>query len=312
MSYVATLISDKGITPSFVDEFETVLRTESATVLRPEMLSDSAGLGGTQAMDFYLDIDSSNITSLKQSLFDLSSKSYGVDIILQPADRESRRDKGLFVFDMDSTLIQQEVIDMIAAYVNVEAEVSKITASAMNGEIDFTESLRQRVALLAGAPADVFDSLKSQIKITPGAKELTRALKKKGVKMAVLSGGFIPLASWLKDQLGLDYAYANNLEVSEDGKTLVGKTYGRIINSTAKADLLKEIAEKENVDLSRVVAVGDGSNDLEMMGVAGYGIAWNAKPLVQQKAPSRLNTKSLQDILYILGYNDKEQKELIL
>jgi phosphoserine phosphatase len=311
MSYVATLISDKGLTPGFVDQFESVVRAEGATVLRPESLSDDAGLGGSKAMDFYLDVDPSSVGALKRSLFELSSNSYGVDIVVQSSSPESRSDKGLFVFDMDSTLIEQEVIDTIAAYVNVEAEVSRITAAAMNGEIDFTESLKRRVALLSGAPATVFESMKSQITFTPGAHELCRALKKKGVKLAVLSGGFIPLASWVKDQLGLDYAYANELQVSEDGKTLTGKTIGAIVNSQVKSHLLQEIAKTENIDLTRVVAVGDGSNDLEMMGVAGLGIAFNAKPIVQQKAPCRINTKSLLDILYILGYNEKQQQDLI-
>lgn len=181
----------------------------------------------------------------------------------------------------------------------------------MNGELNFNESLQKRVGLLKGIPATVFESLKPDIRFTPGAHSLCRALKKLGVKMAVLSGGFMPLALWVKGELGLDYAYANTLEVSEDGKELTGRTVGRVVNAEVKGELLQEIAAKENVTLEHVVAVGDGSNDLVMMSVAGFGVAFNAKPIVQKKAPSKINTPSLQTILYILGYNEAEQKALV-
>lgn len=181
----------------------------------------------------------------------------------------------------------------------------------MNGELNFNESLERRVALLKGIPATVFESLKPNIRFTPGAHSLCRALKKLGVKMAVLSGGFIPLALWVKGELGLDYAYANNLEISADGTELTGRTLGRVVNADVKAELLQEIAAKENVPLEQVVAVGDGSNDLVMMSVAGFGVAFNAKPVVQKKAPGKINDPSLQTILYILGYTEEQQKELV-
>lgn len=181
----------------------------------------------------------------------------------------------------------------------------------MNGEINFSESLQQRVALLKGIPATVFESLKPDISFTPGARSLCKALKTLGVKMAVLSGGFIPLAKWVQGELGLDYAHANMLEITEDGKELTGRTVGLVVNNVVKGELLQEIAKKENVPLEQVVAVGDGSNDLIMMGIAGFGVAFNAKPVVQKKAPSRINTPSLETILYILGYNEEEQKKLI-
>lgn len=181
----------------------------------------------------------------------------------------------------------------------------------MNGELNFNESLERRVGLLKGIPATVFDSLKPDIRFTPGAHELCRALKKLGVKMAVLSGGFLPLATWVKGELGLDYAYANTLEVSEDGTQLTGRTVGRVVNADVKAELLQEIAAKEGVPLEQVVAVGDGSNDLGMMAVAGFGVAFNAKPVVQKRAPGKINDPSLQTILYILGFSEEEQRALV-
>lgn len=222
-----------------------------------------------------------------------------------------RQDKKLFVFDMDSTLIYQEVIELIAAYANIEDKVAEITERAMNGELDFNDSLRERVLLLKGIDATtLWDELKLKLNITNGAKELCRALTKLGVVMAVCSGGFIPLASFIKEQLGLNYAYANNLGVDEEQK-LNGTTFGPIVNGDMKAQLLKEIAEKHDIDTKSAVAVGDGANDLKMMSVAGWGVAWNAKPKVQKEAPCCLNTKSLQDILYIMGFNDEAIKKLI-
>lgn len=236
-----------------------------------------------------------------------------IDLIFQKND-EFRKEKKLFVFDMDSTLIYQEVIELIAAYAGVEDEVEKITTAAMNGEIDFKESLARRVKLLKGIDATIWEDLKKKLEFTKGDFELTKALKKTGCKLAVLSGGFIELATFVKETLGLDYAFANNLntEITSDGKKVFnGETIGDVVDGNKKAELLKFIAEKESIDLRAVVAVGDGSNDLPMMGVSGFGVAWNAKPRVQKLAPSKLNTKSIADILYILGYTDKEIKELL-
>lgn len=238
-----------------------------------------------------------------------------IDVILQPHD-ESRKAKKLFVFDMDSTLIKQEVIELIAAYAGVEDKVRDITEAAMRGELDFNQSLAQRVALLKGIESSkLWDELEEKIVITPGAQDLVKALKKLGVKTAVLSGGFIPLASRLQKTLGLDHAHANNLVTEVDSATqkevLAGKTEGEIVNGEKKAELLQRIAKDHGIDVKDAVAVGDGANDLKMMGVAGWGIAWNAKPKVQKEAQCALNSNSLLDILYILGFADNEIKELL-
>ncbi|KAK6341908.1 hypothetical protein TWF730_001393 [Orbilia blumenaviensis] len=237
---------------------------------------------------------------------------YNVDVALQ-RDTVFRKHKRLVVFDMDSTLIEQEVIDELAAFVGVKDKVAAITESAMRGELDFTASLRSRAALLNGVPSTVFTTLKSNgtITFTPGAHSLCRALKKLGCKLAVLSGGFQPLAEYVKSSLGLDYAYANTLEVSADGQSLTGVVLGDIVNAERKAALLKEIAEKEGVDLRQVVAVGDGANDLVMMREAGFGVAFNAKPKVQEEAPSHINSRTLQDILYLFGFTAAEVEDLL-
>ncbi|KAK6522075.1 hypothetical protein TWF281_002644 [Arthrobotrys megalospora] len=237
---------------------------------------------------------------------------YNVDVALQ-RDSVFRRNKRLVVFDMDSTLIEQEVIDELAAFVGVKDKVAAITESAMRGELDFTASLRSRAALLKGVPSTVFTTLKSNgtITFTPGAHELCKALKKLGCKLAVLSGGFQPLAEWVKSSLELDYAYANTLEVSADGESLTGVVLGDIVNAERKALLLKQIAEKEGIDLRQVVAVGDGANDLVMMREAGFGVAFNAKPKVQEEAPSHINSRTLRDVLYLFGFTQDEVEELV-
>ncbi|TKA80242.1 hypothetical protein B0A49_01431 [Cryomyces minteri] len=228
---------------------------------------------------------------------------------------DSHRAPGLAVFDMDSTLIQQEVIDELAAAVGVKDKVSAITKRAMEGEIDFTESLKLRVALLEGVPTTVWDELKeSTIKFTPGARDLTKCLKQLGWKMAVLSGGFTPLASWVAHELKLDYYHANKLCISEDGAHLTGKLEpdSDIIHAERKQALLLRIAAGDCIPLERVVAVGDGANDLPMLGTAGLGIAFDAKPKVQMEAPARLNTRNLLDVMYLLGYDKKAIDGLLL
>jgi len=237
-------------------------------------------------------------------------REWNVEAVFQ-ADTIHRRYKRLAVFDMDSTLIQQEVIDEIASLIGVEDKVSAITAAAMNGELDFEASLRARCALLKGVPSTVWETLKPRITMNEGVPELIRALKRLGFKTAVLSGGFTPLASWKAEQLGLDYAFANHLVVSEDGKSLTGELTGEIVHAQRKRQHVLEIAEKEGILLEQAVCVGDGANDLPMMGVAGLGVAFHAKPKVQMQAPARLNSKSMLDILYLFGISQEEQETLL-
>jgi phosphoserine phosphatase len=244
-----------------------------------------------------------------ESLLQLEQE-HNVEIVFQ-VDNVFRRHKRLAVFDMDSTLIQQEVIDEIARKLGVEDKVSAITERAMNGELDFTESLRERCALLNGVSSTVFQELRSVISLTPGAMDLVRVFKRLGYKTAVLSGGFTPLTSWQAQQLGLDYAFANHLVVSPDGLTLTGEVTGEIVNAEKKREHLIDIAAKEGIILEQVLAVGDGANDLPMMGVAGLGVAFNAKPRVQLEAPAKLNSPSLLDVLYLLGFTRQEQEELL-
>ncbi|KAI4714642.1 hypothetical protein J4E89_000323 [Alternaria sp. Ai002NY15] len=237
-------------------------------------------------------------------------REWNVECVFQ-ADTIHRRYKRLAVFDMDSTLIQQEVIDEIASLIGVEKEVSAITAAAMNGELDFEASLRARCKLLKGVPSSVFETLKPRITLNEGVKDLITALKRLGFKTAVLSGGFTPLTGWMGQQLGLDYAFANHLVVSEDGATLTGELTGEIVHAHKKRQHVLEIAEKENILLDQVICVGDGANDLPMMGVAGLGVAFHAKPKVQMQAPARLNSKSMLDVLYLFGISKEEQETLL-
>ncbi|KAJ4360798.1 Phosphoserine phosphatase [Didymosphaeria variabile] len=237
-------------------------------------------------------------------------REWNLEIVWQ-ADTVHRRYKRLAVFDMDSTLIQQEVIDLIASLIGVEDQVSAITAAAMNGELDFEASLRARCKLLKGVPSTVWETLRVCITLNEGVQELITALKRLGFKTAVLSGGFTPLTGWMGQKLGLDYAFANHLVVSEDGKELTGELTGEIVHAEKKRQHVLEIAEKEGILLDQVVCIGDGANDLPMMGVAGLGVAFHAKPKVQMQAPARLNSKSMLDVLYLFGISKEEQEALL-
>lgn len=240
-------------------------------------------------------------------------REWNCEVILQPSN-VYRRYKRLAVFDMDSTLIQQEVIDEIASFIGVQKEVSAITARAMNGELDFAASLKARVALLKGVTANVFEQLKSRITITPGAKELCKCLKRLGFSLAVLSGGFQPLADWLAAQLGLDHAFANHLVIDPKSQTLTGEldpNYS-IVDAEHKRNLLITLAKNKNIPLQQTMAVGDGANDIPMLKTAGLGVAWKAKSKVQMEAPARLNVgEGLLDLVYLLGVTGEEVSELL-
>lgn len=224
------------------------------------------------------------------------------------------RKPGLAVFDMDSTLIQQEVIDELARKVGKYDQVAAITEAAMRGELDFEESLKARVKQLKGVPVTIWEDLKRDIiSFTPGAKELTKVLKQQGWKLAVLSGGFMPLAIWVKATLGLDYAFANELVVDDTTQTLTGELVpdALIVHAARKRELLEKLAMDNGIAMEDTLAVGDGSNDLLMMKAAGLGVAFNAKPKVQAEAPAKVNSETLLDVIYLLGYSKVEVKAIL-
>jgi phosphoserine phosphatase len=231
----------------------------------------------------------------------------GVDIAVQK-EGLYRRAKRLIVMDMDSTLIQIEVIDELARLAGVGAEVEAITERAMNGELDFSGALRARVALLKGLPAAALEEVYRTIPFTPGAKTLVRVLKRLGFRTAVISGGFSFFTDRLKAELGLDYAFANDLAI--DNGRVTGAVHGTIVDGVRKAELLEEIAAREGITLDQVIAIGDGANDLPMLGKAGLGIAFNAKARVREQADTHINQQSLDSILYLLGLSERDMTEI--
>jgi len=225
-----------------------------------------------------------------------------VDIAFQE-DNIYRRNRRLVCFDMDSTLIQTEVIDELAEHAGVGKEVKEITESAMQGEIDFKESFKQRMKLLKGLNEDVLHDIAVNLPITKGAKRLIDTLKSYGFKTAILSGGFTYFGNYLQKELGMDYVYANQLEI-KDG-ILTGGYLGEIVDGDKKAEYLKEIADNEGIDISQTIAVGDGANDLGMLNAAGLGIAFHAKPTVKDNAQNSISSIGLDGVLYLLGYHDR-------
>lgn len=230
----------------------------------------------------------------------------GIDIAFQE-DNIFRRNRRLVCFDMDSTLIQTEVIDELAHRAGIGDKVSEITERAMRGEIDFNESFIERVKLLKGLDEKVMKDIAENLPITEGAERLFRTLKQYGYKTAILSGGFNYFGNYLKSKLDVDYVFANDLEI-KNGK-LTGKHKGEIVNGAKKAELIKLLAFKEDIHLDQVIAVGDGSNDLPMLQLAGLGIAFHAKPKVKASAKHNISNIGLDAILYLLGFRDREINE---
>lgn len=300
--YAITCLGDK-ITADVLAGISEAMYSENVNIERIRQLSQ----GELSCVEMIVNTDKSiNVRDMTRKLLSISSE-FGVDIAVQK-ENIFRRSKRLVVMDMDSTLIQVEVIDELAKAVGRGDEVSAITRMAMNGEISFNESLDKRVGLLAGLDEEALDKIYNNIPFTPGAKKFIKILKKIGYKTAVISGGFTFFTDRLKKELGLDYAFANNLEI-KDGK-ITGKVTGRIINGEFKAKILEDIANKEEITLDQVVAIGDGANDLLMLDKAGLGIAFNAHTAVREKADYNISQKNLDSIIYLLGISEKEKNTI--
>ncbi|WP_080796518.1 phosphoserine phosphatase SerB [Corynebacterium pacaense] len=241
-------------------------------------------------------------SSLRKALAKLTSE-LNVDIAIERAGL-LRRSKRLVCFDCDSTLITGEVIEMLAAHAGKEAEVAAVTERAMRGELDFEESLRERVRTLAGLDASVISEVAADIELSPGARTTIRTLKRMGYKTAVVSGGFIQVLEGLASELDLDYVRANTLEII-DGK-LTGRVIGKVVDRAAKAEFLREFAADSGLKMYQTVAVGDGANDIDMLSAAGLGIAFNAKPALKEIADTSVNHPFLDEVLHILGISRDE------
>ncbi|MBT4928910.1 phosphoserine phosphatase SerB [Porticoccaceae bacterium] len=257
---------------------------------------------GRACVEFSVRGEASDPQAFKKSLLELAHQ-YDIDIAFQE-DNIFRRNRRLVVFDMDSTLIDAEVIDELAIEAGVGQQVAEITEAAMQGKLDFKQSFEQRLALLEGLDASVLQKIAQRLQLNEGAEHLISTLKKLGYKTAIVSGGFSFFGEYLQEILGVDYVYANQLDI-ENGK-VTGRVRGDIIDGQRKADLLRELAERDGLMLEQVIAVGDGANDLPMLDIAGLGIAFRAKPLVEASAKQAISSLGLDGILYLLGYSDKD------
>lgn len=304
--HIVTLLARK-ITASQISEVTSVAAAHGLNI------DDITRLSGRVTLDDIEDQDKACVefsargniegtAALRSAFMELGAR-LDADIAFQE-DNVYRRNRRLVCFDMDSTLIEHEVIDELAEAAGVGEQVAAITEAAMSGEIDFTESFAQRMALLKGLDESVLAGIADSLKVTEGAAHLISTLRKLGYKTAILSGGFNYFGNYLKDKLGMDYVYANELEIV-DGK-VTGNVTGTVVDGARKAELLKELAEKEGISLEQVIAVGDGANDLPMLSIAGLGIAFRAKPLVKASAKQSISNLGLDAILYLLGFRDRD------
>ncbi len=256
------------------------------------------------SIEFIVDLRGSDVILVKRKLKE-DVENFGLDIVIQPFS-ELKREKRLIIFDMDSTIVDAEIIVELAKAAGVEKEVDELTRKAMNGELNFEKALEERVKLLEGLPVNVLERIYSQIRLTEGAKELIRSLKNAGYKIGLVSGGFTYFTERLKNELGLDYAFGNELEI-RDGK-LTGRLKGKIIDSAEKARIIEEIAEKEGIAKDFVVAVGDGANDRIMIENAGLGIAFNAKKALKEVADGTISKENLIGLASVLHLQSEFKK----
>ena len=296
--YALTVIA-RTLTPASLQAVAEALAAHSANIERIHRLSE----GGLACVEFAISLlpDASE-AALRRALLEAAGKG-AFDCALQ---RETllRRSKRLVVMDMDSTLIRIEVIDELARAHGVGEQVAAITRRAMLGEMDYDQSLRERVALLEGLDARVLVELSANLPLTEGAETLLRVLKRLGYRTAVISGGFSVAAEALQKRLGIDFAWSNTLEIA-DGK-LTGRVVGPIVNAQRKADILEELSKREGVPLDQVIAIGDGANDLLMLQKAGHGIAFHAKPKLREAAHTAISAMGLDAILYLLGITGRD------
>jgi phosphoserine phosphatase len=304
--FIVTILG-RAISANHLARVSAIVAEHGLNVDRIERLSGRLSLAvhtpdANACVELTVSGDSSSEQSMRAA-FLATAHDLKIDIAFQ---RESifRRNRRLFAFDMDSTLIEGEVIDELAKLAGVEDEVMKITESAMRGEIEFQQSFRRRVALLRGLPAVKVHELLDTNPLVQGAEQLIGTLKVLGYKTAILSGGFNFFAQHLQRRLGIDYVFANDLDIA--GGVVTGEVRTPIVDGARKAELLRQIAAQENISLDQVVAVGDGANDLPMLGIAGMGIAFRAKPLVRQTASHAVSFLGLDSLLYLIGVRDRD------
>jgi phosphoserine phosphatase len=294
-SNVTAVSYGQNMTPNGLEQLRSVLAAAGAQVVSEDSLGDERY--SVQVAELTLpDATAAGLAALRRAVAEAGIDSQ--DTALVPAALRSAPRKFL-IMDVDSTLIQQEVIELLAAYAGKFEEVAAVTEAAMRGELDFTQSLHARVAVLAGLPADVVHSVRQEVKLSEGAAELVAAFKAAGHVVAVVSGGFNQILQPIAEELGLDYWQANELEIV-DG-VLTGKVLGAVVDRAAKEKYLREWAAAEGIALEHTVAVGDGANDLDMLGSAGIGVAFNAKPAVRAVADAAVNMPYLDAVRYVAG-----------
>ncbi|MEI7906464.1 MAG: phosphoserine phosphatase SerB [Bacteroidota bacterium] len=304
--YIVTLLG-RTITAQHIAKVSGAIEHHRLNIDIIERLSGRASLNQKSeeqraCVEFLVSGELEDALGLRSAFMNITHE-FEIDIAFQ-ADSMYRRNRRLVVFDMDSTLIKIEVIDELAKARGVGNEVVKITESAMRGELDFNQSFTQRLSLLNGLEEEKVKAIGNTLPLTDGAIRLISTLKRLGYKTAIVSGGFSYFGNILKQKLGIDYVFANELEIVQ-GK-VTGAVSGTIVDGKRKAEILKEIAEKEQISLEQVIAVGDGANDLPMLTLAGLGIAFNAKPIVRQTAKQAISTLGLDGILYLIGVRDRD------
>ena len=304
--HIVTLLA-RRITAHHISRLSRIVANNQLNIDKITRLSgrvplESIGTETQACVEFSLRGPVKNLGALRREFMQLANK-LDVDIAYQD-DNIFRRNRRLVAFDMDSTLIQMEVIDELAKRAGVGAQVAAITERAMRGELDFKQSFTERVGLLKGLPESVLAEVAATLQLTEGAEKLVSTVKKLGYKTAILSGGFQYFGRQLQDRLGIDYVYANELEIANG--VVTGRVKGEIVDGAKKAELLTMLANREGISLEQAIAVGDGANDLPMLSIAGLGIAFRAKPIVKASAKQSLSTLGLDGILYLMGMSDRE------